>query len=136
MKTKLAFHFLLCCQWAPVALSKAYFMGLKEVIANSAVVAIIEGPRSESLGQMGSEGRPKKGLWTYAQKNSFRFVEMFKASDWMTVNQEQDQMLWAEKTFICASDSYALGKYVVFLESAGTNEWSTLKVSEGCLIRS
>jgi hypothetical protein len=61
MKTKLVFHFLLCCQWAPVALSKAYFPGLKEVIANSAVVAIIEGPRSESLGQMGSEGRPKKG---------------------------------------------------------------------------
>lgn len=106
--------------------AKARFMGLKELAATSDIVAVISVTETTSLGPMGSEGLPKKGHWTYTQNNTFRFVEVLKTSDWIHFDQEQDQMLWAEKTFICARASYAPGKYVAFLKSVGTNEWITV----------
>lgn len=106
--------------------AKARFMGLKELVTSSDVVAVISVTETASLGQMGSEGLPKKGHWTYTQKNTFRFVDVLKTSGWINFDQEQHQMLWAGKTFICARASYAPGKYVAFLKSVGTNEWITV----------
>ena len=67
--------------------------------------------------------KPKKDYWTYGQKNAFRFVEFMKRAPFVEPASQTSQILWAEKDFICASESFRPGSYVVFLQSVEPNEW-------------
>jgi len=120
---------LLC---AHAAHAKARYMGLAEAVAVSDVIAEIEVTQSTPLAGNHQE-LPKKGHWSYRQKNAFRFTSFLKNPGTVRIDADAVQTLYAEKTFICGRASYAPGKYLVFIESVGGNEWITLNHSWGGL---
>lgn len=111
----------------------AEYMGIEELVAFSDVVAVIKVTETESLGDRFDQDLPKKDFWNYAQKNTFQFISLLKDGGFIEFDQKKDQMLWAEKSFICAYASYTIGTYLVFLESVGANEWVTVNHELGGL---
>lgn len=115
-----------CSIFSQSAYAKARFMGLEELVAVSDVIAVIEVIKSEKMGEQFDKGLPKKGFWNYAQRNKFKFIEFIKVQKGAVLDTKKPQILWAKKSFVCASASYAKGRYLVFLENVGENEWITL----------
>ena len=103
------------------AIAKAHFMGLDAAVAASDAVALVQIESSEKVDERAE--KPKKGDWTYGQKNVFRLVEFIKRAPFVDPAPKTPQVLWAEKDFICASESFRPGSYLVFLESVEPNEW-------------
>ncbi len=108
-----------------LAFSDARFMGLEEVVAVSDFIGIIDVESTEQIGQIFDEDLPRRGYWEYSQKNTFHVKEIIKSSDFVDIEMNRIDTLWAEKSFICAGASYRPGRYLVFLESVGQNEWIT-----------
>jgi len=123
----------ICFVFNQSAYSKARFMQLEELVAVSDIIAVIEVIRVEKIGNRFDKNLPKKGYSTYAQKNSFKFFEFIKVRNDNLLDKDKTHILWAEKSFICASASYAIGKYLVFLENVEENEWITINHQRGGL---
>ncbi len=132
MIKKLGLFAALCYLWAPAAWAKARFMGLEEAVAVSDVVGVVEIAKAERVGEGRAKG-VKKGYLTYAQKNTFRFVSIFKNAGFVAFKQGKEQVLWAEHEFVRQGASYSPGRYLVFLASVGSNEWITLNHHYGGL---
>ncbi len=115
------------------AFSEARFMDLEELAAISDFIGVIDIESTEQIGQVFDEDLPRRGYWTYSQKNSFIINSIIKESEWIKIDTKRSNILWAEKSFICASASYRPGRYLVFLESVGPEEWITLNHQLGAL---
>lgn len=106
---------------------KARFMDLPAAVAAADAVAIVQVDSVEKV------PGTKKGYWTYGQKSSFRFIEILKRAPFVAASSTDPQILWAEKDFICASESVRPGRYLVFLESVDPNEWIPVNHGMGVL---
>jgi hypothetical protein len=113
---------------------KARFMGLEELVAVCDFIGVIEIIRTEKVGEKFQDDLPRKGHWKYSQKNSFNILYSIKTSAATKTDPAALQVLWAEKTFICASASYKPGRYLVFLKSVDLNEWITINHQLGALL--
>jgi hypothetical protein len=96
---------------------KARFMDLSEAVAAADAVAVV---RIESSAKVRGQ---KKGYWTYGQRNTFRFIELVKRAPFVVPPLDKQQILWAEKNFICASERARPGRYLLFLQSVEPGEW-------------
>jgi len=124
---------VLCYILTQSAYGDVSFMGLEELVAVSDVIAVIEVTQSEKMGEFFGKNLPKKGFWSYAQRNNFKFIEFIKAQEGAVPDIKSLQVLWAQESFICANVSYTKGRYLVFLENVGKNEWVTLNFQFGGL---
>ena len=106
---------------------KAHFMDLPAAVAAADAIAVVQVETSEKVA-----GR-KKGYWTYGQKNRFRFLEFVKRAPFVDSVVKEPQVLWAEKDFICASESFRPGQYLLFLESVEPGEWIAVNHHMGVL---
>src|SRR5215208_5027520 len=106
---------------------KAHFMDLPAAVAAADAVAVVQVETSEKVA-----GR-KKGYWTYGQRNTFRFLEFVKRAPFVEPAIKERQILWAEKDFICASESFRPGPYLLFLESVEPGEWIAVNHYMGVL---
>jgi len=133
MLKKLWIIVIVSCLYISVVDAKARFMSIEKLVATSDIIAVIEVIKTEQLGKMFDQNLPKKGFWKYGQKNIFRFEKMIKNNGFIAFNTKKPQMLYAQKSFICAKASYKPGKYLVFFESVGLNEWITINHQFGGL---
>jgi hypothetical protein len=106
---------------------KARFMDLPATVAAADAVAIVQVDSGEKV------PGTKKGYWTYGQKSSFRFIEIIKRAPFVAASNTDPQILWAEKDFICASESVRPGRYLLFLESVDPSEWIPVNHDRGVL---
>lgn len=128
------FIIIFCIFWCTqFAFTKARFMGLEELVAVSDFIGIIEVKTSIKIGQKFEKDLPQKGFWKYSQKNTFEILSIIKKSKGTEFNYMVPQVLWAQKSFICARAVYKPGKYLVFLESIDSNEWITINHHQGAL---
>lgn len=107
--------------------AKAHFMDLPAAVAAADAVAIVQVETSEKV------PATKKGYWTYGQKNTFRFLEFVKRAPFVDPAFKGRQVLWAEKDFVCASESFRPGPYLWFLESVEAGEWIPVNHHRGVM---
>ena len=107
--------------------AKAHFMDLPAAVADADAVAVVQVETSEKVtGQ-------KKGYWTYGQRNTFRFLELVKRAPFVEPVIKERQILWGEKDFVCESESFRPGLYLLFLESIERGEWVSTNHYRGVL---
>ncbi len=115
------------------ALSKARYMELAELIAVSDFIGVITVDSSVVLGQLFDPDLPIKRYNSYSQKNMFHVVDIIKSSEFINIELNRVDTLWAGESFICAQAFYQPGPYLVFLEAIGPGEWINFNYQLGAI---
>jgi hypothetical protein len=115
------------------ALSKARYMELAELTAVSDFIGIVMVDSSVTLGHIFDPGLPIRRYNSYSQKNLFHVTDIIKSSEFIDIELNRSDTLWAGESFICAQAYYRPGLYLVFLETIGPGEWTNFNYQLGAL---
>jgi hypothetical protein len=115
------------------ALSKPRYMALDELVAVSDFIGVIQVDSSETVGHLFDPDLPIKRYNSYSQKNLFNVIDIIKSSEFIDIEMNRTDTLWAGESFICAQAYYRPGLYLVFLENMGPGEWVNFNYQRGAI---